>query len=135
MSNSHNWPTHLAALPEEQRTAVEYKHLRGLPVTEVARLMGKSEAAVGGLLHRGLAGLRDLLARGSECRRRSRRSGRRSRAPILARADAAVRRAVHLPRRAELRCRVALEIRFFERVGAPAAGAVTVGMIDSFSTF
>ena len=30
--------------------------------------------------------------------------------------------------------RVALEIRFFERIGAPAAGAVTVGMIDSFST-
>ncbi len=31
--------------------------------------------------------------------------------------------------------RVALEIRFFERVGAPAAAAVTIGMIDSFSTF
>jgi uncharacterized membrane protein YbhN (UPF0104 family) len=31
--------------------------------------------------------------------------------------------------------RVALEIRFFERLGAPAAGAITIGMIDSFSTF
>jgi uncharacterized protein (TIRG00374 family) len=31
--------------------------------------------------------------------------------------------------------RVALEIRFFERVGVPAAGAVTIGMIDSVSTF
>ena len=31
--------------------------------------------------------------------------------------------------------RVALEIRFFERLGAPAAAAITVGMIDSFSTF
>jgi len=31
--------------------------------------------------------------------------------------------------------RVALEIRFFERVGVPAAGAITIGMIDSFSTF
>jgi uncharacterized membrane protein YbhN (UPF0104 family) len=31
--------------------------------------------------------------------------------------------------------RVALEIRFFERVGIPAAGALTIGMIDSFSTF
>jgi uncharacterized membrane protein YbhN (UPF0104 family) len=30
---------------------------------------------------------------------------------------------------------VALEIRFFERIGAPAAGAITVGMLDSFSTF
>jgi uncharacterized membrane protein YbhN (UPF0104 family) len=31
--------------------------------------------------------------------------------------------------------RVALEIRFFERVAVPAAGAVTIGMIDSLSTF
>jgi uncharacterized membrane protein YbhN (UPF0104 family) len=31
--------------------------------------------------------------------------------------------------------RVALEIRFFERVGLPAAGAVSVGMIDSVSLF
>jgi hypothetical protein len=31
--------------------------------------------------------------------------------------------------------RVALEIRFFERVGVPAAGAVSIGMIDSFSSF
>jgi len=31
--------------------------------------------------------------------------------------------------------RIALEIRFFERVGVHAAGAVTIGMIDSFSTF
>ena len=31
--------------------------------------------------------------------------------------------------------RVALEIRFFERVGVPAAGAVSIGMIDSFSGF
>ena len=31
--------------------------------------------------------------------------------------------------------RVALEIRFFERVGVPAAGAVTIGMIDSVSGF
>jgi uncharacterized protein (TIRG00374 family) len=31
--------------------------------------------------------------------------------------------------------RVALEIRFFERVGVPAAGAVSIGMIDSLSLF
>jgi uncharacterized membrane protein YbhN (UPF0104 family) len=31
--------------------------------------------------------------------------------------------------------RVALEIRFFERVGVPASGAVSIGMIDSLSLF
>ncbi len=31
--------------------------------------------------------------------------------------------------------RVALEVRFFQRVGVPGAGAVSIGMLDSFSTF
>ena len=31
--------------------------------------------------------------------------------------------------------RVALEVRFWERVGVPSAGAVSIGAIDSFSTF
>jgi uncharacterized membrane protein YbhN (UPF0104 family) len=31
--------------------------------------------------------------------------------------------------------RVALEIRFFQRVGVPGAGAISIGLIDSFSTF
>ncbi|MGZ8631818.1 MAG: lysylphosphatidylglycerol synthase domain-containing protein [Actinomycetota bacterium] len=31
--------------------------------------------------------------------------------------------------------RVALEIRFFERVGVPGAGAISIGLLDSFSTF
>jgi uncharacterized protein (TIRG00374 family) len=31
--------------------------------------------------------------------------------------------------------RVALEVRFWERVGVPGAGAVSIGMLDSFSTF
>ena len=31
--------------------------------------------------------------------------------------------------------RIALEIRFFERVGVPGAGAISIGFIDSFSTF
>ena len=30
--------------------------------------------------------------------------------------------------------RVALEVRFWERVGVPGAGAVSIGMLDSFST-
>jgi RNA polymerase sigma-70 factor (ECF subfamily) len=51
----------LAQLPEDQRRAVELRHLRGLPVAEVGRAMGRSDAAVGGLLLRGLRKLRELL--------------------------------------------------------------------------
>jgi uncharacterized protein (TIRG00374 family) len=31
--------------------------------------------------------------------------------------------------------RLALEVRFWERVGVPSAGALSIGMLDSFSTF
>jgi RNA polymerase sigma-70 factor (ECF subfamily) len=52
----------LAKLPEEQRLALELRHLQGQPVAEICRVMEKSEAAVAGLLRRGLQGLRELLA-------------------------------------------------------------------------
>jgi RNA polymerase sigma-70 factor (ECF subfamily) len=51
----------LAALPEDQRRAVELHHLNGLPLAEVARQLGRSKPAVAGLLHRGLDRLRTLL--------------------------------------------------------------------------
>jgi RNA polymerase sigma-70 factor (ECF subfamily) len=51
----------LAALPHDQRRAVELKHLQGLALFEVARQMGRTVPAVAGLLQRGLRALRENL--------------------------------------------------------------------------
>ncbi|HVS37156.1 MAG TPA: sigma-70 family RNA polymerase sigma factor [Gemmataceae bacterium] len=51
----------LAQLPEDQRGVVEMHHLRGAPVVEIAESLGRTEAAVAGLLRRGLKKLRTLL--------------------------------------------------------------------------
>jgi RNA polymerase sigma-70 factor (ECF subfamily) len=52
----------LAQLPDDQRMALELRHLQGEPVAEICRLMERSEPAVAGLLRRGLQRLRELLA-------------------------------------------------------------------------
>jgi RNA polymerase sigma-70 factor (ECF subfamily) len=51
----------MARLPEDHRLVVELHHLKGLPVAEVARQMGRTRAAVVGLLYRGLKQLREML--------------------------------------------------------------------------
>lgn len=48
-------------LPEAQRMAVELHHLRGCTLAETAIQLGRSEAAVAGLLRRGFRRLRQLL--------------------------------------------------------------------------
>jgi RNA polymerase sigma-70 factor (ECF subfamily) len=51
----------LAQLPDDQRQAVELRHLQGLATLEIAGRMDRSVAAVGGLLQRGLRALRVSL--------------------------------------------------------------------------
>lgn len=51
----------LAELPEEQRTAVELRHLQGYSVPAISELTGRSVASVAGLLRRGLKRLRRRL--------------------------------------------------------------------------
>jgi len=51
----------LAQLPEEQRMVVELKHLQDWSVAEICQHLDKSEAAIAGLLRRGLQRLRELL--------------------------------------------------------------------------
>jgi RNA polymerase sigma-70 factor (ECF subfamily) len=48
----------LVRLPDDQRRAVELRHLQGLPLVEIAERMGRSVDAVVGLIHRGLRALR-----------------------------------------------------------------------------
>ena len=43
----------LGQLPDDQRQAVEMRHLQGLATAEIAERMKRSVAAIGGLLQRG----------------------------------------------------------------------------------
>jgi RNA polymerase sigma-70 factor (ECF subfamily) len=52
----------LAQLPEDQRVAVEMKHIRECKVAEIAAQLKRSQASVAGLIRRGLESLRKLLA-------------------------------------------------------------------------
>ena len=51
----------LAQLPENQRQAVELRHLRGLSLAEIAEAMQITKTAVVGLLHRGVERLRGIM--------------------------------------------------------------------------
>ncbi len=51
----------LAQLPDDQRKAVELRHLQGFATADIALQMNRSVAAVGGLLQRGLRALRVSL--------------------------------------------------------------------------
>jgi RNA polymerase sigma-70 factor (ECF subfamily) len=51
----------LGALPEAQREAVTLHYLRKMSLAEIGAQLGRSPAAVSGLLHRGLKALRDQL--------------------------------------------------------------------------
>jgi RNA polymerase sigma-70 factor (ECF subfamily) len=51
----------LAQLPDDQRMALELRHLQGYRVPVISELMGRSTAAVAGLLRRGLKRLREIL--------------------------------------------------------------------------
>jgi RNA polymerase sigma-70 factor (ECF subfamily) len=51
----------LERLPDDQRTAVELRHLFGRSVAEIGQQMGRTEPAVAGLLRRGLKMLRETI--------------------------------------------------------------------------
>jgi RNA polymerase sigma-70 factor (ECF subfamily) len=51
----------IAKLPDDQRTALELRHVQGQSLVEISRQMNRTEASVAGLLRRGLKELREHL--------------------------------------------------------------------------
>jgi RNA polymerase sigma-70 factor, ECF subfamily len=54
----------LTQLSEAQRDAIVLHHLQGCSLTKTAQSMGRTDAAVAGLLHRGLKKLREIMNSG-----------------------------------------------------------------------
>jgi RNA polymerase sigma-70 factor (ECF subfamily) len=52
----------VARIPDDQREVVLLKHCQGLSLAEIGERLGRTEAAVAGLLRRGLRRLRDLMS-------------------------------------------------------------------------
>jgi RNA polymerase sigma-70 factor (ECF subfamily) len=52
----------LGQLPEDQRRAVEWHHLKGEPLAEIATRMGRTKGAVAKLVYRGIEKLHALLS-------------------------------------------------------------------------
>lgn len=52
----------LLELPDAQREAIVLHHLQGWTLNEVAAYLDRTDAAVAGLLHRGLRSLRELMS-------------------------------------------------------------------------
>ena len=55
----------LSQLPDDQRRALEMRQLEGCSVQAISRQLGRTEAAVAGLIRRGMKRLRELLSDGS----------------------------------------------------------------------
>jgi RNA polymerase sigma-70 factor (ECF subfamily) len=53
--------TALARLPDDQRTVLELHHLQSWSIETIATSLGRSKAAVGGLMRRGMKRLRELM--------------------------------------------------------------------------
>jgi RNA polymerase sigma-70 factor (ECF subfamily) len=51
----------LVQLPDDQREALQMRHLQGHSVADICQQLGRSEASVAGLLRRGLQRLRELM--------------------------------------------------------------------------
>ena len=51
----------LMTLPDDQRQAIELRHLQGLSMVDISERMERSAASVGGLLQRGLKALRESM--------------------------------------------------------------------------